>query len=710
MAVNEHRSGEPKRPVGNILGSARAESDDKMLHAAFLETADYRALTETDDFNFVVGRRGAGKSALFRKVAEAYEKDNSTFLFVEVPSEHQTLALEERLQQLTLDYNGARAVMRLVWRTHLLLQAVQELNRHYKISKSSQHALLRGFEERHKAILAFSGPQRCLEILKEHGRLSTSAQNLPNQLAIALQVERLQQAVRQALIDTKRKVVVLIDGLDEGWKPTPIATAILGALAQALAEFEDSKLGIHGLAFVRDNMFRALAHFDADFSRTIEGNTLRLHWREGSLFALVAKRLRVALDLTNVENDVKVWNRFAQSSLKERRGFEKCLQHTLYRPRDILVLLNRAYAEAAREERSEIIESDIEASAASISRERLIDLIKEYETVLPGLGLFIQVFEGKAAFAKLREVLSLLESAVGNSNFSEYGSGDFALFSSGREILSALYSVGFIGFRDMRSGRFVFCHDGSTSELDPSQSETEAVVHPCYWRALNLASEAAPEEVAVQVEDDKESTNKDDVADLRIKLLGQIVSQLPSIPLGNEGSRQFEEWVMRTIKILFAGTLSNFEWKPNAGAIQQRDIVATDMATSGVWRRILEDYQSRQVIFEVKNYETLKPEDFRQVSSYLTGDYGRFAIVVTRSPNEALDSMERGWVKETWTSHGQLILLIPARLLSQWASKLRSDKRFSYVEEHLGRRMDTFVRSYLSLRHERPYRGKGRAI
>ena len=49
--------------VGNILGAGRAEADSVMLAKAFIETADYRALIQSDDFNFVVGRRGTGKSA-----------------------------------------------------------------------------------------------------------------------------------------------------------------------------------------------------------------------------------------------------------------------------------------------------------------------------------------------------------------------------------------------------------------------------------------------------------------------------------------------------------------------------------------------------------------------------------------------------------------------------------------------------------------------
>jgi hypothetical protein len=55
-----------------VLGAARAETDRTMLEKAFLETAEYHVLTQGTHHNFVVGRRGAGKSALFQRVAEHY--------------------------------------------------------------------------------------------------------------------------------------------------------------------------------------------------------------------------------------------------------------------------------------------------------------------------------------------------------------------------------------------------------------------------------------------------------------------------------------------------------------------------------------------------------------------------------------------------------------------------------------------------------------
>lgn len=67
-------------PFGNVLGETTAESDDQMLKDAFYESRSYQELSLGHDFRFVVGRRGSGKSALFRKVSEAAEREPGVLL------------------------------------------------------------------------------------------------------------------------------------------------------------------------------------------------------------------------------------------------------------------------------------------------------------------------------------------------------------------------------------------------------------------------------------------------------------------------------------------------------------------------------------------------------------------------------------------------------------------------------------------------------
>jgi hypothetical protein len=494
--------------------------------------------------------------------------------------------------------------------------------------------------------------------------------------------------------------------LDEGWIPESAATSVLGGLSLAVADLDESQTGIHGVLFIRDNMFRALAHFDTDFSRHIEGHALRLHWDEDSLLQLVGSRLRIALNLGDMESFVRVWNRFTAGELQDRRGFESCLHNTLYRPRDILVLLNRAYVHASRQGRDRITKEDVESASTSISQDRFEDLLKEYDSVLPGLAAFVKLFQSKPAISDLGSVISLLDQAIVNDDYQDERSSDFALLGSGKQALYALYGVGFLGFKDKLRGGYNFCHDGSRSELDSLESTAETLIHPCYWKALSVDSEATPESVLIQVNDEYDTKQMGDVKDLRTKQLGQIIAELGGVELGREGDKLFEDWVFRAVKILFSGKLSNPELKPNSGAIQQRDIVATNMADSGFWKRIRDDYNSRQIIFEVKNYEAPKFEDYRQVLSYTTNEYGKFAIIVNRSNTELVNETEKGWIRELYHTHHRLILPVPISIIVRCLSKLRTAKRFDYTEDILGKRMDTFVRSYLSLKHVIPFGNK----
>jgi len=689
--------------VGNILGSARAELDAQMLDKAFVETTDYQALLTTQDFNFVVGRRGTGKSAICKKLQQNLITNKNILLITEIPKEHFILEYQNLLNKVANDYRLARAISRLVWENHILLEVIKNIKIRYKGNKIIDE-FIRSYYEKYKNIIDCDYAARCTIILREIIKNGCSGLELPSKIASTFQTEKLKVSVKKALSDISSRVVALYDGLDEGWIPNITATAILGGLAAAASDFSNSQSSIHITLFIRDNMFRSLANFDSDFSKHIEGNTIRLHWDENSLLNLIAKRLRIILKMEDVESDIKVWNRFAARELSNRDGFQACLKNTLYRPRDILVLLNSAYQVAVREGRENIIGKDIDVSARTISQDRLNDLLKEYETVLPGLKDFILPFYGRPASNTYSSVISILDDACSNSDYSKPESVDFALFNSGKEIFSALYSIGFIGVMDNTTGGYTFCHDGSAAGTRSIPHEQLTIIHPCYWKALEVTDELSGKEIIVQINDEYEVQDKNELGDIRLKRLGSIIGELPNIPLGHEGSEAFPSWVLKSIRILFAGKLSNIQMKPNEGGIQRRDIVATNLNNSIFWSRILTDFQSRQIIFEVKNYKELKPDDFRQLLSYSTGEYGRFIIVVSRNPNENPSTVEIDWIRSLWFEHQRRVMILPAQVIARCLSKMRSQRKFDYTDDYLSKTMDTYVRSYLNLKHESKFR------
>jgi len=140
---------------------------------------------------------------------------------------------------------------------------------------------------------------------------------------------------------------------------------------------------------------------------------------------------------------------------------------------------------------------------------------------------------------------------------------------------------------------------------------------------------------------------------------------------------------------------------PNGQAVQRRDIVGTNQAVSGFWRRVRQDYGTRQVIFEVKNYENMTVEEYRQVSGYLGKEYGSFGIILCRDKDTAL---RRGGDLESFREFygkGQLIMKLPASTLLSILSKLRSPERYDAGNAFLEKLLDTYIRMYASGQTER---------
>ena len=690
---------QPFKITSNKLGLARAEADSRMLDGAFVETSDYRALKDTDDFNFIVGRRGTGKTALYLRLKSDLTNDESLLTHLVKPQEHDSLALVGVIRTLGLStYAETRSALRVLWRISIAFTVACDLCSHWKFKDTREGGLLNAYIQKRKNLRDINELSRCYTILKDVARKSPSPEELPRLIAVDFELSVLEDTVRSGLEITRNKAVFLFDGLDEGWGTETLPIGILGGLAIAISGFRDSGLQIYGALFIRDNIFRSLAVNDSDYSRHIEGNTLRLHWDEDTLFNFVTNRLRLLYNMQEVESNVRVWNRFAHRALIGREGVQRCLQLTLYRPRDLLVLLNNAIVRANRAGRTEIIEEDIESTAKQVSLDRLSDLVKEYESVFPGLSIITNSLMGGEAFQSLESMRRNLQTLVEETDYKDRHSGDIAILGNGSQLLDVLYSIGFLGLVEPNDKAVRFCHDGANSSISELPGSRRVAVHPCYWKAMDARNVDVSPEVLVEIHDDYEVRQSKETLDLRLRRLGKLLSDLTDVPLGTEGSSAFEKWVLRACQVLFSGDLSNFSLHPNEDSTQRRDVVATNNAESGFWKRVLTDYGSRHIIFEVKNFRDLSPDDFRQLLSYSGRQYGKFAVIVHRSENEGLSQRERNWIKELWDQHNFLIMTIPTVLINRCITKTRNPQRGkrSYVERMLAKRIDTFERNYVA--------------
>lgn len=686
----------------NIFGDVRAEQDHNMLDSSFYESQNYRTLFESQDRFIVVGRRGTGKSALTYRLSKEWLAQRNITLVI-APAEEQVIGLRPIASLFGESLTHIRAGIKLAWRYSLLLEIALLCQTHYKTASEvtkyqTLNAHLKAWSQKGGCIF-----ERLRATLREPLKGIAAAEDRIADLPAMLQINKITEEVTNLAKSLKQNIVLLIDRLDEGYEPDKIGTGIVDGILYGTDDVRSTLAErIRAIVFLRDNIFRAVQTGDQDFSRNLESQVLRLHWDPEELFYFVCKRIRAAFKIER-ESDVKVWNGITSLELHGREGFRRCLRLTLYRPRDVIALLNAAIEQARRHDRSTLIDQDFSESAKLISSTRFDDLGKEYESVFPGIRILTSSFANGPAKMSLAEAIKQINKAVESQTFDANALQHFRILGSEEEIAKGLYGVGFFGLLEKQSNTWVFSHDGKQPDkaLQPDHS---LMIHPCYWSALGLQKDDIDATTAEQIFDEYEITIHSQSAEQRASSLGRIISELSTIPSGAEGATQFEDWCKRVIEIAFAKELTNIELHPNQAAVQRRDIVATNQGTRGFWKRIRDDYDTRQLIFEVKNYEDIGIEEYRQVNGYLCREYGKMGFIICRDRTEGLI---RGRDLEAFREfyiQGKVIIKITSSTLTGILSKLRSPSKIDVGDIALGRILDTHIRLYASGQTERTER------
>ncbi|MCE2029386.1 ATP-binding protein [Marinibactrum sp. C21] len=664
-----------------------------MLDTAFWESADYKSLLESYDRPIIVGRRGTGKSALAYRLSKHWDSKPKTLVLSISPEEEQVIGLRDIFDQFGEKYLHIKAGTKMAWRYAIYMEILVELGNHYKFKSNLDLSQVRdhytSWGSRRQSI-STKIRKKLKSVLNE----SDSPQSRIADLSDNLELDLLEEVLLEALDKSDVQFVVFADRLDEGYSPDNLGVGIIDGFIQASIDIKSKMYEkIVAFAFVRDNIYRAISKLDPDFTRNIEGQTLRLHWDEYNLFNLVCFRLKSAFKCEH-ENSIRIWNQYAAKELKGKEGFRLALKLTLYRPRDILVLLNEAFLKANSNNRRQIVLEDIEYTAKTISMNRLNDLHKEYEYIFPSIEEFTKSFYGQKSEMAVSEVEPLIGLILEQDRFEKEKQQDIFLFGDFRQVLQRLYSVGFIGVHNEQSASFVFCHDGKDPDKEFT-NETRILVHPCYWLALAIGKSGISLEEAEEIHDEYEIEVTSESKGIRNKRIETLIQELGEIKEGKDGAYDFESWCVNAIKIIFAGTLCNVEAHPNKNSLQQRDVVATNLEESKFWKRVIKDYKTRQVIFEIKNYKDLSAAEYRQINSYLCNDYGAFAFIVTRAINNNLEKgRELNWARELYSEHKKIVVILSYKFLEKHLKKLRNPRKHNALDKELNSLLDTYVRRY----------------
>ncbi|MCB9710716.1 MAG: transposase [Nitrospiraceae bacterium] len=439
------------------------------------------------------------------------------------------------------------------------------------------------------------------------------------------------------------QAILMIDRIDEAWDGSDKSVLFLMALMHACIEISSQATFFRPLLFLRENIFERVRQIDNEFSR-LETCVISLDWSKELLLELVERRLNLPFN-TRLPLGGETWDYFFEST-PTFSSREKVFVYCQERPRDILTYCTFAVESAQAHLRPRVTLEDLEEAKRRFSQSRLKDLGDEYSENYPQIQIVLSRFYGLGKEYTVSGVDALIKKLLVDQEVQRFCQSWIYLYVSPEKFIEILYNVGFWGIRN--EAEVEFRSMGVRSTNPPKiTGNTRVVVHPSYVDALNLQDAIVADlshELSLKEEGIIIDFPQEYSMDGYQSKLEQLSVDLKSLEKGRPGQSKFEDIVGEVIRLCFYRSLVNVETKVREvdGTII-RDWVASNVSNAGFWERVRSRYQAVQVIWECKNYDDLKADDFHQAAYYMSRSGGKFVALVFRGDikNHYFDHIKR---------------------------------------------------------------------
>jgi hypothetical protein len=480
----------PITPLEKLdLGDLAAENEIKALDSYFVPTAHYQKAKQ-GHARLVVGRKGAGKSALFYSLRSTFKPIRSNLVLDLRPEGHQLVKLREFVLS-GLSPGFQQHIMTAFW-NYLLITEIA-----YQVAKQERSAYLRDVKVREAfgKIIAESGDQmdeqqadfseRLLRLVNEvterRGKLSAPQSDADiTQLVYSRQIRDMADALTEYLSITKHHIWILIDNLDKGWpvhsvlpEDILILRSLLEATRKLERQFNSRGVELHSVAFIRNDIYQHLILEPADRGKE---TAAVLDWNDSEVFKqLLARRLSTGLE-GEIEFD-NLWTQFFPSHVKGEESFQYILNRTLMRPRELLRFVRECIDVGVNRRRQKLTEADIIQAEENYSSDALVDVCLEMKDVNPEFNNVPYAFIGSTVVLSKQEVLKRLKEGGVKDDQIEY-------------VLDLLLWFGILGiFLDDEEERYSYEYNHDPVMLTAGVPHFGYCIHPVFRTALGCNNE-----------------------------------------------------------------------------------------------------------------------------------------------------------------------------------------------------------------------------
>jgi hypothetical protein len=456
------------------FGGIDAESDTGLQR--YFVTTPYVESALRGKRRHFLGRKGSGKSALFRQVpllvTQSAEPD--TVVLSLTPNQYAWGALRDYREQgiseeqaqtdawkltLAVEIAGAVLVADRVWTPG----TADSLSKVRKFLTDNYGSVNPGILGTAKSIVKGLTSFNLSAFGFGAGVTRRIDEKQPLTPAIAAQImAALAPAIRE------EGVVVAIDRLDDSWDGSPSSASLMVGLLKASKDLNDEfprigyDRGLRILTFIRSDIYDSLKFDDKDKHRSLEEP---IQWTPELLNEMVDRRLPDGLTTRELFEE------------GEMRGsispFNSLVKRTFLRPREVLQFLDECIRVAGGGAVF-ISKDDIRTAEERYSAWKVSDLKQEYSKAFPDFEKLLESLRQEVhRYETLDELSALLERKVPDL-VSEYGT---------RSLLEKLLEFSVIGVRLADAGSTRFKAEDSSLALPDSGA---AYVHQSLFKGLSI--------------------------------------------------------------------------------------------------------------------------------------------------------------------------------------------------------------------------------
>ena len=479
------------------IGEPLAENEaDRLVNEYFVETTSYREAFDGRQAIFV-GRKGAGKSANFLKLAVSLESDKRNLVCVIKPLTYEMEGIIELMQR----YHGMNL-------KGYAIESIWKFLLYSEIALTAEAAILRRpsgeIYEHEKDLIAVLNQdsemlrqdfsvrlERCIQALLEKTKQVKGEAIEQNRIAISETLHtgllrKLREVVSQAL-EEKQRIAILVDNLDKAWDKQSdvdhLAEFLLGLLSTTTrvgADFrsvglERRTLNVSLAVFVRADIFYRVITNAREPDKIVYS---KLNWNDDEMLVrVIDERFSAALGISPSE----VWTRFFCPSIKRMPTQKYFLSRILKRPRDLLVFVKAAITTAVNRRHGMVEEKNILEAEKQYSQFAIDSILVENGITIKQLEGIIYEFVGATAILTEDEIVALLSKVEKNTNNLSY-------------VMKHLCNLTFLGV-EVKPNEFRFAEDQDENLknavlakhlLQSRSAPARYKINPAFWAFLEV--------------------------------------------------------------------------------------------------------------------------------------------------------------------------------------------------------------------------------